>query len=60
MKIKLKLYYNLSITIYGKMTYKHFNDKKINIYLGVELYFHIFITQYNYSHALKKNNIANV
>jgi hypothetical protein len=43
------------------MIYKHFNDKKINIYLGVELYIHIFITQCNYSHALeKKNNIANV
>ena len=43
------------------MIYKHFNDKKINTYLGVELYIHIFITQCNYSHALeKKNNIANV
>ena len=30
------------------------------MYFGVELYFHIFITQYNYFYALKKNNMANV
>jgi hypothetical protein len=38
----------------AKTTNKSFNYQKKQTHLGIELCFHIFIAQLNYSHALKK------